>query len=96
MRLEELRRKSLEAAKRLSEDEKKLIKEIVESSPNSIVYMGYIPVHFRYRKRAVATIVAELLLIAVAFAAAYLLYDAVVEDLLDKVKAALLSFLSNL
>ncbi|MEB3788949.1 MAG: hypothetical protein GSR72_03550 [Desulfurococcales archaeon] len=45
--LKELHRKALEAAERLSEDEKKLIKEIVESSPNSIMYLGYIPVHLR-------------------------------------------------
>ena len=43
----ELHRKALEVAKRMSEDEKKLIKEIVESSPNSIMYLGYIPVHLR-------------------------------------------------
>ncbi len=45
--LKELHKKALELAERMSEDEKKLIKEIVESSPNSIIYLGYIPVHLR-------------------------------------------------
>ena len=45
--LKVLHRRALEVAERLSEDEKKLIKEIVESSPNSIMYLGYIPVHLR-------------------------------------------------
>jgi len=45
--LKELHRKALEVAERISEDEKKLIKEIIESSPNSIMYLGYIPVHLR-------------------------------------------------
>jgi hypothetical protein len=45
--LKELHRKALEVAERISEDEKRLIKEIVESSPNSIMYLGYIPVHLR-------------------------------------------------
>ena len=45
--LKELHKKALEVAKRMSEDEKKLIKEIVESSPNSIMYLGYIPVHLQ-------------------------------------------------
>jgi DNA mismatch repair ATPase MutS len=45
--LKELHKKALEAAERISEEEKKLIKEIVESSPNSIMYLGYIPVHLR-------------------------------------------------
>ena len=45
--LKELHRKALEIAKKMSEDEKKLIKEIVETSPNSIMYLGYIPVHLR-------------------------------------------------
>ncbi|MCE4623634.1 MAG: hypothetical protein F7B11_02665 [Caldisphaeraceae archaeon] len=45
--LKELHRKALEVAERLSEDEKKLIEKIVESSPNSIMYLGYIPVHLR-------------------------------------------------
>jgi len=50
----------------------------------------------RAPRRAVAVIVAELLLILIAFAAAYVLYDVIVEGLLGKVKAALTSFLSNL
>jgi len=88
MCLKELHKKALEALKKLREDEKKLIEEIVESSPNSIMYMGYVPVHFRFRapdvqsgrakKRAVAPIVAELLLILIAVAASYLLYRFVV------------------
>ncbi|MEB3692019.1 MAG: hypothetical protein G5Z43_001330 [Caldisphaeraceae archaeon] len=45
--LKELHRKALEVVERLNEDEKKLIKEIIESSPNSIMYLGYIPVHLR-------------------------------------------------
>ena len=45
--LKELHRKALDAAERMSESEKKLIKEIVEFSPNSIMYLGYIPVHFK-------------------------------------------------
>jgi len=44
--LRELHRKALELAEKLSEEEeKKLIREIVELSPNSITYLGYIPVH---------------------------------------------------
>jgi len=82
MRLKELCKKTLETVKKLREDEEKLIKEIVESSPDSIMYMGYVPVHFRFRvsdkKRALAPIVAELLLILIAVAASYLLYRFVV------------------
>jgi len=101
MHLEELRRKALETAERLSEHEKKLIKEIVESSPNSIVYMGYAPVHFRYvqsdraKKRAVAAIVAELILILIAIAASYLLYRFVI-GLEARVEQCVLSLLEHL
>ena len=45
--LKELHRKALEAVERISEEERKLIKEIVDSSQNSITYLGYIPVHLR-------------------------------------------------
>ena len=45
--LKELHRKALEVVERISEEERKLIKEIVESSPNSIMYLGYIPMHLR-------------------------------------------------
>ncbi len=45
--LKELYRKALEIAERISEDEKNLIKEIIETSPNGIMYLGYIPIHLR-------------------------------------------------
>jgi len=45
--LRELHRRALEMVERMSEDEKRLIKEIVEASPNSIMYLGYIPMHLR-------------------------------------------------
>lgn len=45
--LRELHQKVLKVAERMSVDEKKMIKEIVESSPNSIMYLGYILVHLR-------------------------------------------------
>ena len=46
--LKELHKRAIEVAERINQDEKKLIKEIVEFSPNSIMYLGYIPVHIRY------------------------------------------------
>ena len=45
--LRELHQKVLKVAERMSVDEKKMIKEIVESSPNSIMYLGYILEHLR-------------------------------------------------
>jgi len=48
MKLRELHKKALEAAMRMSEEEKKLIKDLVESSFR-MVYLGYIPVYTRYR-----------------------------------------------
>ncbi len=45
--LKELHKRALEVAERMNEDEEKMIKEIVEFSPNSIMYLGYIPVHIR-------------------------------------------------
>ncbi len=45
--LRELHKKALEVAEKISEEERKLIKEMIESSPNSIMYLGYIPVHLR-------------------------------------------------
>jgi len=46
-KIEELHKKALEAVEKISDEEKKLIREIVETSPNSIMYLGYIPVHIR-------------------------------------------------
>lgn len=46
-RFKELHRKALEIVEKMCEDERKLIKEMVESSSNSIMYLGYIPVHIR-------------------------------------------------
>jgi len=46
-RVEELHRRALEAAMRMKAEKKKLIRELVEASPNSIMYMGYIPVHLK-------------------------------------------------
>jgi len=45
--LNELRRRALELIKIINEEEKELIKEIIEESPNSCMYLGYIPVHLR-------------------------------------------------
>jgi len=47
---EKLRKEALKVAKNMSEEEKKQIKEIVEISPNSIMYLGYIPAYFRIIK----------------------------------------------
>ena len=44
-KIRRLYKKALEAVERISDEEKRLIKEIVEVSPNSIMYMGYIPIH---------------------------------------------------
>lgn len=46
-KIEELHKKALEAVEKINNEEKKLIREIVETSPNSIMYLGYIPVHIR-------------------------------------------------
>jgi len=45
-RLRELHKKALEAAMRMSEEEKKLIKDLVESSFR-MIYLGYIPAYYR-------------------------------------------------
>jgi len=45
-RLRELHKKALEVAMRISEEEKKLIKDLVESSFR-MVYLGYIPAYYR-------------------------------------------------
>jgi len=45
-RLKELHKKALEVAMRMSEEEKKLIKDLIESSYR-IVYLGYIPAYYR-------------------------------------------------
>lgn len=45
-RLRELHRKALEAAMRMSEEEKKLIKDLIESSYR-MVYLGYVPAYYR-------------------------------------------------
>ena len=46
-RLRRLHKKALKILEKISDEEKKLIREIVETSPNSIMYLGYIPVHLR-------------------------------------------------
>jgi len=46
-KLKELHEKALKVTKEISEEERNLIREIVESSPNSIMYLGYVPVHLR-------------------------------------------------
>ena len=46
-KLREMQRKALELVEKLSEEEKKLIREFVETSPNSIMYLGYVPIHLR-------------------------------------------------
>ena len=45
-RLVELHRRALEAAVKMSEEERRLIKDLVESSYR-IVYLGYIPAYYR-------------------------------------------------
>ena len=42
-----IHKNALEAVEKISDEEKKLIREIVETPPNSIMYLGYIPVHIR-------------------------------------------------
>jgi len=49
-RLRGLHRKALEAAARMSEEEKKLIKDLVESSFR-MVHPGYIPAYYRASAR---------------------------------------------
>ena len=44
-KLKEMSKKALELIKTISKEERDLIKEIVETSPNSYMYLGYIPVH---------------------------------------------------
>jgi len=46
-KIKRLHREALEAVERIVEEERRLIKEIVEVSPNSIMYLGYVPVHIR-------------------------------------------------
>jgi len=46
-RLGLLHRKALEAAMKISEEEKKLIRDLIESSYR-IIYLGHIPVHYRF------------------------------------------------
>jgi len=41
--LEELRRKALEIAERMREEEMRLIREIAERSLNKYMYLGYAP-----------------------------------------------------
>jgi len=43
--LRDLHIKALEQVKRMSEEEKNFIKRIVESSPNRVMYLGYIPIN---------------------------------------------------
>jgi len=45
-RLAELHRRALEAAVKMSEEERRLIKDLVESSYR-VVYLGYIPAYYR-------------------------------------------------
>lgn len=45
--LKELYMKVIKVAEELRRDEEKLIREIVDSSPNRIIYLGYTPVHIR-------------------------------------------------
>jgi len=44
--LAELRRRALEAAVKMGEEERRLIKDLLESSYR-IVYLGYIPAYYR-------------------------------------------------
>jgi len=46
-KLVELRKKALEAALSTSEEEKKLVKDLVESSFR-MIYLGYVPAYYRY------------------------------------------------
>jgi len=46
-RLEELRRRALEIVERMREEERRLIREISERSPNKYMYLGYAPIHLR-------------------------------------------------
>lgn len=48
--LKELHKKALKAIEKMNKDEKKLIRELVEISPNSIMYLGYIPIDVRFEK----------------------------------------------
>jgi len=45
-KLRELHKKALEVAMRMSEEEKKLVKDLIESSYR-IVYLGYIPAYYK-------------------------------------------------
>jgi len=38
---------AIKAMGKLDDREKKLIREIVEASPNRDMYLGYVPVHFK-------------------------------------------------
>jgi len=49
-RFMELHKKVVELAMRMSEEEKKLIKDLIESSYR-MIYLGYIPVHYKYTYR---------------------------------------------
>jgi len=45
-RLVELHKRALEAAVKMSEEERRLIKDLLESSYR-VVYLGYIPAYYR-------------------------------------------------
>jgi len=53
-RLTELHKKALEAAMRMSEEEKKLIKDLIEFSYR-MVYLGYIPAYYRARPSGITS-----------------------------------------
>ena len=44
--IRELHRRALEVAEKISEEEKRLIRELAESS-SSVIYLGYIPANFQ-------------------------------------------------
>lgn len=44
-KLDELRKKALEIADKMSDEEKKVIEDLANSSPYHYLYMGYIPVN---------------------------------------------------
>ncbi|ADM27598.1 hypothetical protein Igag_0771 [Ignisphaera aggregans DSM 17230] len=51
----ELHKKELEAAMRMSEEEKKLIRDLIESSYR-MVYLGYIPAYYRARPNRITSL----------------------------------------
>jgi len=46
-RLKELHKKALKIVEEMNEEEKKLLRELVSTSPNKYMYLGYVPIHLR-------------------------------------------------